>query len=118
MHKDGSLDSFESMQHDSSLTYTFDPDDPVPTIGGQLVGMFEIIPPEEGGFDTNNVPAFMDQWTHARNNLREVVAAGGWHQKEGPQWSNAKKPYKLLKERPDVLAFETDPLEDLSLIHI
>ena len=112
MHKDGSLDSFESMQHDSSLTYTFDPDDPVPTIGGQLVGMFEIIPPEEGGFDTNNVPAFMDQWTHARNNLREVVAAGGWHQKEGPQWSNAKKPYKLLKERPDVLAFETDPLED------
>ena len=41
-----------------------------------------------------------------------MVAAGGWHQKEGPQWSNAKKPYKLLKERPDVLAFETDPLED------
>jgi predicted acyl esterase len=112
MHDDGSLDSFEAMEDDSSITYTYDPEHPVPTIGGQLVGMFKIAPPEEGGPALDEVPAFMDQWTLARNNLTEVIAAGGFHQKEGPEWIGAREPYPLLKDRPDVLAFETDPLED------
>jgi putative CocE/NonD family hydrolase len=112
LHEDGSLDSFEAMEDDTSLTYRYDPHHPVPTIGGQLVGMFKIVAPEDGGPDPENVPEFLDQWTLARNNLGEVIAAGGFHQKEGPEWIGSEEPYQLLKDRSDVLAFETDPLQD------
>jgi predicted acyl esterase len=111
LHDDGSLDSFEAMEDESSLTYTYDPEKPVPTIGGQLVGMFKITSPEDGGPSRDEVPDFLDQWTLARNNLSEVIAAGGFHQKEGPEWIGAEEPFQLLKDRDDVLAFETDPLE-------
>ena len=112
MHEDGTLDQFASIEDESSLTYTFDPERPVPTVGGPLLGMFEIVPPEDGGPALDDVPAFLDQWTLARNNLREVIAAGGFHQKEGPEWIGAREPYLLLKDRPDVLTFETEPLTD------
>ena len=112
MHEDGTLDPFASTDNDGALTYTFDPEHPVPTVGGPIVGMFEITPPEDGGPALEDVPDFMDQWTLARDNLREVVEAGGFHQKEGPQWIGARPPYPLLKDRPDVLAFETRPLDD------
>jgi uncharacterized protein len=111
LHEDGSLDSFEGMETDSFLTYRYDPEHPVPTIGGQLVGMFKIASPEEGGPALDEVPDFLDQWTLARNNLTEVIAAGGFHQKEGPEWIGAEEPYPLLRDRPDVVVFETDPLE-------
>ena len=112
LHDDGSMDSFESMEDESSITYTYDPERPVPTIGGQLVGMFRVASPEEGGPELDDVPEFLDQWTLARNSLAEVIAAGGFHQKEGPEWIGAEEPYQLLKDRSDVLAFETDPLEN------
>ncbi len=112
LHDDGSLDSFETMEDESSITYTYDPENPVPTIGGQLVGMFKITAPEDGGPALDDVPEFLDQWTLARINLSEVIAAGGFHQKEGPEWVGAEKPYQLLKDRGDVLTFETDRLED------
>jgi predicted acyl esterase len=112
MHEDGSLDPFASEDEDGSLTYTYDPEHPVPTVGGQLVGMFKITSPEDGGPALDDVPPFLDQWTLARNNLSEVIAAGGFHQKEGAEWIGAEEPYPLLKDRPDVLAFETDLLED------
>lgn len=112
MHDDGSLDSFEAMEDESSLSFTYNPENPVPTIGGQLVGMFKITAPEDGGPPRDDVPDFLDQWTLARNNLTEVIAAGGFHQKEGPEWIGAEEPYQLLKDRADVLTFETDPLED------
>ncbi len=112
MHDDGSLDSFEAMEDESSLSFTYNPETPVPTIGGQLVGMFKITAPEDDGPPRDDVPDFLDQWTLARNNLTEVIAAGGFHQKEGPEWIGAEEPYQLLKDRADVLTFETDPLED------
>lgn len=112
MHDDGSLDSFEAMEDESSLSFTYNPETPVPTIGGQLVGMFKITAPEDDGPPRDDVPDFLDQWTLARNNLTEVIAAGGFHQKEGPEWIGAEEPYQLLKDRADVLTFETGPLED------
>ena len=112
LHQDGSLDESAPDDADSALTYTFDPRNPVPTVGGPLVGMFEIIPPEEGGPARDEVPRHLDQWTLARNNLREVIEAGGFHQKEGPQWIGAQEPYQLLRDRSDVLAFETAPVAD------
>ena len=112
LHEDGSLDESAPDDANSSLTYTFDPRNPIPTVGGPLVGMFEIIPPEDGGPTRDEVPRHMDQWTLARNNLREVIEGGGFHQKEGPQWIGAHEPYQLLGDRSDVLTFETAPVAD------
>ena len=112
LHKDGSLDSFETFEHTSSITFTHNPENPVPTIGGPLVGMFKITSPQDGGPPEDYVPDFLDQWTLARSNLTEVIAAGGFHQKEGPEWIAAHEPYQLLKDRDDVISFETDALEE------
>ena len=44
--------------------------------------------------------------------MRPLVMAGGAHQKEEPEIFGCKTPYPLLADRPDVLVFQTDPLED------
>ena len=106
------LSQFLDAEENSKLTYIFDPNNPVPTIGGQIVGMFEIIPEKEGGPKENFVPDFLDQWTLVRNNMREVISAAGWHQKESERWIGAKKPYKLLRDRNDVISFETKILNE------
>ena len=54
--------------------------------------MFKITSPEDGGPALDDVPPFLDQWTLARNNLSEVIAAGGFHQKEGAEWICAEEP--------------------------
>ena len=47
VHADGSLAAAAPSETRSSTTYTFDPDDPVPTIGGQLSAFYELtdLPP-------------------------------------------------------------------------
>lgn len=111
LHEDGSMDPFASVEDSGEVTFTYDPENPVPTVGGQLVGMFKVLSPEDGGPSRDDVPDYLDQWTLARNNLSEVIAAGGFHQKEGPEWVGAKAPYPLLKDRDDVVTFETSDLE-------
>ena len=44
--------------------------------------------------------------------MREVLSAAGWHQKESVRWLGAKKPYKLLRDRNDVISFETKILNE------
>ena len=64
-------------------TFRFDPDDPVPTIGGSLPGH--------------------EPW---RTNK------GGYDQRETSEFFGAKEPYLPLAARPDVLVFQTNPLEE------
>ncbi len=67
--------------------YVFDPDNPVPTIGGNLSSGLPIMEP--GGFD----------------------------QRESPEFYGCQPPYLPLAARPDVLAFQTEPLEqDLEVV--
>jgi len=40
-----------------------------------------------------------------------VMEAGGFDQREGPQFFGSREPWPRLAERADVLVFETDPLE-------
>ena len=55
------LTPFLDTEENSKITYKFDPNNPVPTIGGQIVGMFEIIPEKEGGQeDGSRFPRSMD----------------------------------------------------------
>ncbi len=110
LHGDGSLADTAPAAGAEPLEYVFDPENPVPTVGGTLVGAFRVLKPEEGGPSEDFVPDHLDQWALARANLAEAVAAGGWHQVEGPQWAGAREPYQRLCDREDVLTFRTAPL--------
>ncbi len=70
----------------SPSTYRFDPDNPVPTIGGNISSGLPIMEP--GGFD----------------------------QRESEEFFGCRPPYLPLASRPDVLVFQTEPLpEDLEV---
>lgn len=76
-HGDGSLSPDEPAGVGASTTYTFDPQRPVPTIGGSFYWGF-----------------------------------GGYHQAEDPEFTGSEPPYLPLKVRPDVVVFQTPPLEE------
>ena len=111
-NSDGIFDDEIHKNSIDKLSYTFDPNDPVPTIGGPIVGMFEILKPNEGGPSLDFVPEHLDQWSFLKNYIREVLPAGGFHQKESNQSFLSSKSDKLLKDRKDVVTFETKPLSE------
>lgn len=63
------------------LTYAFDPDHAVPSIGGTI---------------TSGKP---------------VMVGGAFDQREGPRFFGSREPYRPLAARDDVLVFQTPPLE-------
>lgn len=80
-HADGSLSSQTPAGDGDSQAYVFDPADPVPTIGGSL---------------TSGEPVF---------------SGGGFDQREEPRFYGCTRPGLPLNARPDILSFETEPLE-------
>jgi putative CocE/NonD family hydrolase len=87
LHADGTLSGQAPLIDDASLSFDFDPDDPVPTIGGAL---------------TSGQPVF---------------AGGGFDQREDDRFFGCRQPGMPLAARHDVLSFETAPLaEDLTVI--
>ncbi|MFZ4662056.1 MAG: CocE/NonD family hydrolase [Caldilineaceae bacterium] len=104
LHGDGSLRPEPPTVVEASVSYDFDPNHPVPTIGGSLCGIMEL-PPDTGDLD--------DMWRRFLSpvlRLRHIVGLGAAHQKEEPGIFGAEPPYSLLAERPDVLVFQTEPL--------
>jgi putative CocE/NonD family hydrolase len=81
LHGDGRLDRALPNAGSAPLSYDFDPTHPVPTIGG------------------------------AMSSLEPVANAGSWDQTEGPDFFGCKPPYLPLASRPDVLVFQTEPLD-------
>jgi len=78
--RNGGLEEFQCSR------YLFDPNHPVPTIGGNISSGLPIMEP--GGFD----------------------------QRETPNFYGCRAPYLPLSSRPDVLVFQTEPLaEDLEV---
>jgi putative CocE/NonD family hydrolase len=75
--------------------FEVDPDDPVPTVGGNLSSLMDLLPETPG---KQTVP-YVDI---AR--LRDLVPAGGWDQRDETGLP--------LAERPDVLVFQTPPLDE------
>jgi len=63
------------------MTYDFDPNHPVPTMGGTV---------------TSGEP---------------LMRGGGYDQREGPAFYGSRQPYLPVEARPDVLVFETESLE-------
>jgi hypothetical protein len=79
-HGDGSLSASPPAERESSTTYTFDPRDPVPTMGG------------------------------AFSSTSPVFEPGAYHQAEREGIYGAKLPFLPLSARPDVVVFQTEPL--------
>jgi putative CocE/NonD family hydrolase len=82
LHGDGRLDVAPPTADAPSLSYDFDPDHPVPSIGGTI---------------TSGKP---------------VMVGGAFDQVEGPRFFGSREPYLPLAARPDVLVFETAPLTE------
>lgn len=81
LHADGRLAPEAPAADAAPLSYVFDPRDPVPTIGGAL---------------TSGQPVF---------------EGGGFDQREAEKFYGCRHPGLPLSARPDVLAFESAPLE-------
>ena len=107
LHGDGRLAPEPPAAGAAPLEYDFDPERPVPSIGGLLCQIGEL--PSEGGSDQEAM------WTRFLNpvlRLRNVLSPGPAHQRETPEIFGAAEPYPLLCDRPDVLAFRTAPLAE------
>ena len=87
LHADMALKERVPDEESASISYDFDPSNPVPTIGGAL---------------TSGEPIF---------------TGGGFNQVESEQFFGCRNPGLPLTARHDVLSFETEPLEeDLAVI--
>src|SRR5262249_25159496 len=104
LQSDGALRCGRPSSDVPPRSYTFDPEHPVPTVGGSLCGVMEL-PPETGDLD--------QMWRRFLSpvaRLRHIVTTGPAHQKEEPHVFGARPPYPFLADRPDVLVFRTPPL--------
>ncbi len=86
---------------DAPAAWTHDPDNPVPSIGANVTGMYEWVRVPEG-LNAAYIPA--------RARMRSVIPDGPMHQKERPGMVACKPPYRLMSERQDVIVFQTQPL--------
>ena len=86
-HADGGLHTAGPVADVSPTTYPYDPDDPVPTIGGSFSGALK-----RGAYDQRE---------------REFKSLGGGSENG---FYGSKPPYLPLKTRSDVVVFQTEPL--------
>ena len=106
LHADGTLRPDMPADGEPPGRYRYDPEDPVPTISGNLSGLAEVLPLPEGIRD--GVPISW-RW-------RMIAPPGAAHQTEYPGGFGCKPPYLPLSARRDVLVFQTPPLtEDVEL---
>ncbi len=82
LHQDGVLACDTPSQVIAAQSYCYDPNNPVPTIGGAV---------------TSGEP---------------LMFGGAFDQRESGTVFSAEEPYKPLAERPDVLVFQTAPLQE------
>ena len=104
LHGDGSLARRGAARGVLGTTYRFDPANPVPSIGGNVSSLRDVLPLPAGHRRS-------DVRGHAASGRRTSCAPGGFDQREGPGFYGCRPPYLTLGSRPDVLVFQTEPLE-------
>jgi hypothetical protein len=99
---DGRLTTDRPTADEGHTTYEFDPDDPVPTLGGNCSSYYTFEPREES----------IEEYPLADRKTVSVTGRGGWDQRTRPDTFGADPPYGPLEHRDDVLVFRTPPLEE------
>lgn len=101
-HADGTLSTDQPTDSEASTSYEFDPNDPVPTIGGNTSSYLTYEQREEpvGAYPLGD------------RNIVDFAGRGGYDQRTDEGTFGASAPYGPLSERDDVLAFRTPPLEE------
>ncbi len=87
-------------------TFTYDPEDPVPTIGGNYCAVGEF--PREG-------EGMEPMWMRLLNPallMRNIMTPGPADQKETEEFFTARQPGRRLSDRDDVLVYRTEPLAE------
>ncbi|MEJ2131745.1 MAG: CocE/NonD family hydrolase, partial [Gammaproteobacteria bacterium] len=98
---DGRLRPSPPAARESRSSYSFDPDEPVPSIGGNVsshsdfFGLVDHLPTQRIG-----------------EPLTPIMRPGGYDQVEHPDFFGSKPPYLPLGARSDVLVFQTEPLRE------
>lgn len=87
-------------------SFVYDPEDPVPTIGGLYCAVGEF-PPEGEGME----PMWMRLLNPALQ-LRNIMTPGPADQKETEAFFTARQPGRRLSERDDVLVYRTERLAE------
>ena len=101
---DGSLS--REAGDDEPRHFTYDPEDPVPTIGGNYCAVGELPAAGEG---------MEPMWMRLLNPallLRNIMTPGPADQVESEAYFTSKVPGRKLAERADVLVYETEPLAE------
>ncbi|GAA1010422.1 antibiotic hydrolase [Acrocarpospora pleiomorpha] len=98
------LDS-EPPTTESAHRYTFDPRDPVPTIGGNVSSLYDLIP-----LSHQDRVAAVDNPDASRTT--PIVHPGGFDQTPDDTVFGACRPHAPLAARSDVLVFQTPPLSE------
>ncbi|MAG37681.1 MAG: antibiotic hydrolase [Dehalococcoidia bacterium] len=96
----GALSAEPPGKSDPSASYTHDPENPIPTVGGNVTALAELV----------KLPAGVSVIPRAR--MRSIVQDGGAHQQPEPGMVGAQPPYLPLAMRPDVLVFQTEALAE------
>ena len=105
LHGDGSLRSDAPAADGAERHFTYDPENPVPTIGGNYCAVGELPKAGEG---------MEPMWARLLNPallLRNIQTPGPADQKESADYFTAREPFVRLSQRPDVLVYQTGPLE-------
>jgi uncharacterized protein len=105
LHGDGRLRAEPPAADGAARHFTYDPEDPVPTIGGNYCAVGEL--PRQG-------EGMEPMWMRLLNPallLKNIMTPGPADQAESAAYFTAKEPYLRLSERPDVLVYETEQLE-------
>lgn len=101
-HGDGTLRRSRPESASASTTFTFDPDDPVPTIGGNCSSYITYEPREES----------ILEYPLSERKMVDITGRGGYDQRTRPDTFGASPPYGPLEHRNDVLVYRTPPLEE------
>lgn len=108
LHEGGLLDPSPPSQDGSSTSYVYDPEDPVPTIGGNLSALTYLLPEPE------DYDAIAELPNHERKIVlgKNLAKVGAYNQVEASDVYGAEPPYLPLSSRRDVLVFQTSSLEE------
>jgi putative CocE/NonD family hydrolase len=96
----------ETEAEGAARTFRYDPEDPVPTIGGLYCAVGEF-PPEGEGME----PMWMRLLNPALQ-LRNIMTPGPADQKETEAFFTAREPGRRLSDRADVLVYRSEPLAE------